>query len=271
MIETIFIIIFIISLLAEYMDATIGMGYGTTLTPLLLAIGFSPLQVVPAILAAQFVAGIFAAILHHKAGNVDFDFNNDPEHKIVKRLGTLGYIPKSNASKVAMVLIISSITGVFIAVYVALLLSVFYLKLYIGVLVTIMGILIIIKHKTENKFSWKKILGLGLLASFNKGISGGGYGPLVVSGQILSGVETKNSIGITALAEGVTCFIGVITYFVIGTNVDWTLAPYMILGSIISVPLSVYTVKRMPIKRFTLIVGIATLILGVYTLAKLFI
>jgi uncharacterized membrane protein YfcA len=169
-----------------------------------------------------------------------------------------------------MVLVISSIVGVFVAVLIALKLPVFYLKLYIGLLVTAMGIFIVLRHKTRNEFSWKKIMGLGVLASFNKGISGGGYGPLIVSGQILSGVETKNSIGITALAEGATCFIGVVTYFIVGTNVDWLLAPYLVMGSLISVPLSVYTVKRLPVKQFTLIIGVATTLLGFFSLYKLF-
>jgi len=83
-------------------------------------------------------------------------------------------------------------------------------------------------------------------------------------------VETKNSIGITALAEGATCFIGVVTYFMIGKNVDWLLAPYLVVGSLISVPLSVYTVKRMPVKQFTLIIGMATTLLGIFSLYKLF-
>lgn len=269
-IESIFITIFVISLLAEYMDATIGMGYGTTLTPLLLLIGFSPLQIVPSILLSQFLCGIFAATLHQGAGNVSFDFKNDTEHKIVKRLGKLGYLPRSNASKVTMILVMSSVVGVFIAVLIALALPVFYLKLYISLIVIAMGIMIVFRYNTRNEFSWKKIVGLGVLASFNKGISGGGYGPLIVSGQILSGVETKNSIAITALSEGATCFIGVITYFIVGTNIDWALAPYLVMGSLISVPLSVYTVKRMPVKQFTLIIGLATTLLGLFTLYKLF-
>lgn len=268
--ESIFIAVFVMSLLAEYMDATIGMGYGTTLTPILLLIGFSPLQVVPAILMSQFFAGIFAAYLHQGAGNVFFDFKNDPEHKIVRRLGRLGYIPKSTASKVAMVLVVSSIIGVFAAVLVAMALPIFYLKLYISILVVAMGIVILAKYKTRNEFSWKKIMGLGVLASFNKGISGGGYGPLIVSGQILSGVNARNAIGITALAEGVTCVIGVITYRIAGTNVEWLLAPYLVAGSLISVPLSVYTVKRMPVRKFTIAIGIATTLLGLFSLYKLF-
>lgn len=269
--ELIFAIILILSIFAEYMDATIGMGYGTTLTPILLILGYSPLQVVPAILLAQFLAGILAATLHHGAGNVSFDFKNDHEHEIVKRLGKLGYIPKSLDSKVALVLAICSVVGVIIAVVIALKLPVFYLKLYISILVMSMGILVMVKHKSEKKFSWKRIMGIGALASFNKGISGGGYGPLIVSGQILSGVKAKNSIGITALAEGVTCLVGVVTYFVISKQIDWILAPYLIMGSLISVPISVYTVKKMPAKEFTLIIGIATTLLGLLILVKLFI
>lgn len=269
-IEYVFILVFVVALLAEYMDATIGMGYGTTLTPILLLMGFSPLQIVPAVLLSQFICGIFAAYLHHGTGNVFFDFNHDPNHQIARRLGKLVYIPRSIASKVATVLVLSSIIGVLLAVLIALRLPVFYLKLYIGILVVSMGLIILLKHRTQNELSWKRIVGLGVLASFNKGISGGGYGPLIVSGQVLSGVSTKNSIGITALAEGITCFIGVITYFIVGAKVDWLLAPYLVIGSLISVPLSVYTVKKMPIRRFTLIIGIATTLLGGSSLIKLF-
>jgi hypothetical protein len=38
------------------------------------------------------------------------------------------------------------------------------------------------------------LLGLGLLGSFNKGLSGGGYGPLLTIGQILSGVNAKSAV-----------------------------------------------------------------------------
>ncbi|MBW2040119.1 MAG: sulfite exporter TauE/SafE family protein [Deltaproteobacteria bacterium] len=270
-VELLFIGVLFISFCAEYIDSSIGMGYGTTLTPILLLMGFSPLQIVPAILLSEFISGILAAFLHQGAGNVFFDFRRDDEHRIAKALGNLGYMPRSKDSKVALVLVMCSVTGVIAAVFVALNLPVFYLKLYIGILVLTMGIIVMMKHKTKINFSWKRIMGIGILASFNKGMSGGGYGPLIVSGQILSGVDTKSSIGITALAEGATCFVGVLTYFVIGTHVDWVLAPYLVIGSLISVPLSVYTVKKMPVKEFTLIIGLAATVLGILTLVKLII
>jgi uncharacterized membrane protein YfcA len=129
-----------------------------------------------------------------------------------------------------------SIFGTLAAVFIALSLPKFYIKLYIGVLVFAMGVLILATLKRKFKFSWKKISSIGILAAFNKGISGGGYGPLVTSGQILSGVNSKNAIGITSLAEGLTCFVGVFTYLTFTNHtVDWSLSPSLVLGAILSI------------------------------------
>ena len=50
---------------------------------------------------------------------------------------------------------------------------------------------------------------------------------------------------------------------------DWTLAPYLALGAILSVPLSAYTVKKLNTKRLRLVIGVVTVVLGVVTLVKL--
>ncbi|MCK4822395.1 sulfite exporter TauE/SafE family protein, partial [bacterium] len=194
-----FVILFFVAFICEFIDSSLGMGYGTTLTPLLLILGYSPLVVIPAILMSEFLTGSFAAFMHHRIGNVKFDFRNDPNHRLIKKMRMLGYIPRSNASKIALVLAVCSLFGAVIAVFVAINIPKFYLKLFIGVIVFTMGLLILLKRNTRHKFSWKKIVGLGLLAAFNKGLSGGGYGPLVTSGQILSGVDTKSSVAITSL------------------------------------------------------------------------
>ena len=90
----IFIGVAILSLLCEYMDASIGMGYGTTLTPILLIFGFSPLQVVPAVLLGQLVGGAVGGLAHHRLGNIKLDFRRD-ETIIKRRLRWLGYLPRS--------------------------------------------------------------------------------------------------------------------------------------------------------------------------------
>lgn len=63
--------IFLAALACEYLDSSLGMGYGTTLTPLLLIAGFEPLQVVPAVLLSELLTGVTAGALHHRDGNVD--------------------------------------------------------------------------------------------------------------------------------------------------------------------------------------------------------
>lgn len=54
----------------ELMDSSLGMGYGTTLTPILLILGFEPLQLVPTILVSEFFSGFGAAFFHSEIGNV---------------------------------------------------------------------------------------------------------------------------------------------------------------------------------------------------------
>jgi uncharacterized membrane protein YfcA len=243
--------IVILAFICEYIDSSLGMGYGTTLTPLLLMMGYNPLQIVPCVLLSELVTGLSAAFFHHRFKNSNFKF------------GAIDF-------KIAMVMATCSIFGTLAAVFIALRLSKFYIKLYIGVLVLAMGVLILATLKRTYQFSWKKISALGILAAFNKGISGGGYGPLVTSGQILSGVKSKNAIGVTSLAEGLTCFVGVITYLTFTNHtVDWSLSPSLIIGAALSVPLATYTVKKFKGGPLRMIVGITTLLLGLFTLGKL--
>ena len=245
------VLIIVLAFVCEYVDSSLGMGYGTTLTPLLLIMGYNPLQIVPAVLLSELITGLSAGFMHHKAKNVNL------------KVGTKDF-------KIAMIMAVCSIFGSLIAVFVALNVSILYVKLYIGILVFSMGVIILATLSRTFKFSWKKITSLGFLAAFNKGISGGGYGPLVTSGQILSGVNSKNAIGITSLAEGLTCMVGVTTYLVFTNHrIEWNLAPSLLVGAVLSVPFAALTVKRFSGSHLKLIVGIATLILGLLTLGKI--
>jgi uncharacterized membrane protein YfcA len=244
------ILIILLAFVCEYIDSSLGMGYGTTLTPLLLLMGYQPLQIVPAVLLSELFTGLSAGFFHHKAKNVNL------------KIGTIAF-------KIAIVMAGCSVFGTLIAVFVALKISSFVLKLYIGILVLSMGILILVTLNKTFRFTWKKITSLGLLAAFNKGISGGGYGPLVTSGQILSGVNSKNAIGITSLAEGLTCLVGVITYLAFTNHtIEWVLAPSLVVGALASVPFSALTVKRLRIHWLKIAVGVGTLILGLVTLGS---
>ena len=171
-----------------------------------------------------------------------------------------------------MVVLIASLSavGAVSAALIAINIPKFYLTLYIAVLILGIGVYILATLKKTFKFTWGKLMGLGVVAAFNKGMSGGGYGPVVTGGQLLSGVDAKASIAITSLAEGITCVFGLLTYMIATPQVDLSLAPYLMIGGLLSVPLSAISVKRMKTDRLRLIIGIAVIILGAYSMIKVF-
>jgi uncharacterized membrane protein YfcA len=270
----IIIALLILAFLCEYMDSTLGMGYGTTLTPVLLLFGFGPMQIVPVVLLSELFSGLLAGFFHHREGNVNLKPTTADIFKITNMLSPLGYIEKVKKTvplhlKIALLLSACSIVGTVAAVFVAVNIPKLWLKLYIGFLVLAMGILILICLNKEFRFSWLKICIIGVVASFNKGMSGGGYGPIVTGGQILSGIKGKSAVGITSLAEGLTCLVGVIMYILISKGaIDWRLAPWIVAGAIFSVPLSAKSVKRISTERLKLAIGILTLILGSVTILR---
>ena len=235
----------------EYIDSTLGMGYGTSLTPILLLMGFEPLQVVPAVLLSEFVSGVTAAAFHHSLRNVDFK-------------------PKSMDTKVATVLSTFAVVGTIVSVILALRLPAVVLKTWIGIIVLSMGVAILATRGRRPRFSWGRISLLGTVASFNKGMSGGGYGPLVMGGQVLSGIGVKNAVGITSLSEGVTCLVGVTLYFFMRAQSqgDWFLAPWLMAGAVLSVPLAAHTLKRIPEDKAKLATAFIIVGLGCLTLLK---
>ncbi len=237
--------------LCEYIDSSLGMGYGTSLTPLLLLTGFEPLQIVPAVLLSQFAAGIVAGLFHQKFGNVNFR------------------VPRIR--KIILVLTFCSTCAALVAVFVAVNVSALVLRVYIGLLVLALGIVILITARRRYDFSWRKLTFFGFTAAFNKGISGGGYGPVVTSGQILSGVNSKNAIGITTLSEALTCVVAFLAYITIAANkAELILMPSLVLGAVLSAPLSAFSVKKIQTKKLSIIIGAAVTVLGALTLLQTF-
>lgn len=243
--------IFLAALVCEYIDSSLGMGYGTALTPLLILFSFDPKQIVPAVLLSEFITGLFAGMLHHKDGNIDF-------------------FKDKQARTTALLLSCLSAVGAILAVSIAVNVPKNILSGFISVIIIGAGILILATIKRQFKYRKSHIIALGTLAAFNKGLSGGGYGPLVTAGQVVSGVSPKSAVAITSLAESFTCLVGVSAYLATGRRIDWSLAVPLICGAVLSVPMATITIKKIPESYVKALVGITTLILGVIASIKLF-
>lgn len=244
------LLIFLAALGCEYVDSSLGMGYGTALTPVLLMAGFEPLQIVPAVLLSECLSGFSAGVLHHRDGNVDL-------------------LRDKRARGTAALLGALSGVGVLVAVTVTLHISKFWLTAGIGSIIVLMGLLILATIRRQFRYRAGHLVAVGAVAAFNKGLSGGGYGPLVTAGQVVSGISPKQAVGITSLAEAVTCLVGLVAYLLLHKGLDWSLAVPLTVGALFSVPIATLTVRRLPEKLMRGAVGAGTLTLGIFTLLKL--
>jgi uncharacterized membrane protein YfcA len=238
-----------LAFVAELIDSSLGMGYGTSLTPILLLLGFEPLEIVPAVLLSECITGILAGVCHQEFGNADLR-------------------PRSKDFKVMLFLSLMSILGVIAAVKLSMSISAFLAKVMMGIIVFGIGVGILLHRHRQTTFSWSRIAGLGLLASFNKGLSGGGYGPIVTGGQVLSGVRSRNAVAIASLAEGLTSAVGVIIYSINRVPIHSGLAISLIIGAVVSVPFAAYFIRRISPEKMKVIIGWMTTALGGYTLLR---
>lgn len=251
--DSIFFLIIGIAFIAELIDSSAGMGYGTLLSPLLLLMGYSPFTAVPAILITQALGGLIATCFHHKYRNAVFHMRSDD-------------------AKIVFLITVMGIVAIFFSGIVVVGIPSIYVKAYISILVLLMGIFIFI-GKTF-KFSWKKMIGISLLSSFNKCISGGGFGPVVTGGQVISGKECKSSIGVTTFAEVPICLLSFLMYLFLSFTkgsvmLDWGLIIALGIGSLVAAPCGPYLTKKIPPHVIQKMLAILLCIVGIWGIVRL--
>lgn len=244
-----------IAMFFEFMDASAGMGFGTALTPLLLVMGFDPTQIVPAVMIQQGIAGLVGAFLHREFENVEWRFR-----------------PMSATIFLWLIIAGTGSVLVFTSVYltyVTLKIGKVWIQLYVALLLVGMGAVSLFRSRKERPYRPWKMVGFAALAGFNKGVGGGGYGPVVTIGGILSGIPVKSLLAITALAEGTVSTVAIaawITTFASGgATVDYVLLPSLMLATIFSAVAAPYATRVFPEKAWKIVVPAYCLILAAYS------
>ena len=141
-------------------------------------------------------------------------------------------------------------------------------QLLIACIILLSGFFVVLLSKRVLIYRHWKMVGLSGIASFNKAFSGGGYGPLVTSGQILSGVPGKAAVGITSFAEASTCVVGVTLYLLKGGYINTAIILPMCTGALISVPFSVFAIKKANEDHFRILIGLLTMVMAVLIFYK---
>jgi len=242
----------------EYMDSAGGMGYGTALTPLLLMAGFDPKQVVPLVMITEMFTGIIAGLVHGEFENVEWKFS-----------------PMNETTKLVVMVAITGMAASALsitAVYKILQLHKFWVKLYVTMLLVVMGVCSLLTAKTFVKYRPGWMWLFAFVGGFNKGVGGGGYGPVITVGGLLSGVPVKSMVAVTSFAEGFTCLFAVITWFAListGVVVDYMLLPSFVLGTILAAVAAPYTTRVLPEKFWKWAVPVYCCILAAYSFYKI--
>lgn len=236
------LILFLAALVCEFIDSHLGGGYGTILTPLFLICGFPRLTIVHSILVSEIATGFEAGGLYHSFKKVDW--------------------------KAASALSITAILGSLLAVFISVGVSSFIIKLYIGILVTVLGVFMLLKIKCKT-YKIRNSFIIGGLIGFNKALTGGGFGPIAVAGLCTSGLETKKSLGSTLIAEGITCVFSLLLYYIFGqlTIVLAFLLP-LVFGALIGAYLGANYTKKTSDNGITKNAGLTISILGVFVIVQ---
>ena len=241
------LILFLLGIILEIVDSSIGMGYGTILTPTLIFLGYSPIIIIPAVLFSQAIGGIIATISHHKNKNIELSRKSGKNELIL-----IGII--------AILGVIASIAAPILATQI----SKKILNTYIGLLVLLMGLLIL--SEIRLRFSFSKMIFVGIISSFNKGISGGGFGPVVTGSQIVLGQKHKKAVACTTASEPLICFAGFLSYLFITQSINWSMTLTLSAGAMIGALIGpVYTRKLNP-KLLKRIIAVIMIMLAIITL-----
>jgi uncharacterized membrane protein YfcA len=242
----------------EFLDASAGMGFGTALTPLLLLIGFDPKQIVPVVMIQQGAAGLVGAFLHKEFQNVEWKFK-----------------PMSETIKLALIIIVSGVIFnvlAIVGVYKIFNIGKVWIQLYVALLLLMMGVTSLYQSRKERPYKPSKMVLWASLAGFNKGVGGGGYGPVVTIGGLMAGVPVKSMMAVTAISEGTVSTCSVIVWLLMltsGVTIDYILLPSFMLATMFSAVAAPYMTRVFPEKIWKVIVPTYCLCLTAYAFWKI--
>ena len=242
----------------EFMDASAGMGFGTALVPILLVMGFDPRQIVPVVMVQQGVAGLVGAFLHREFENVTWKFNPMSETvKLWLMIGLVGCI---------------AVTVSIVGVYKLLSVDKVWIKLYVAVLLLMMGVISVFQSRRERPYHPNRMIGFAALAGFNKGVGGGGYGPVVTIGGLISGVPVKSMLAVTAISEGTVSTFSILVWLALltsGVQIDYLLLPSIMIATMFSAVAAPYMTRVFPEKLWKVVVPAYCLVVAVICFWKI--
>lgn len=234
---------------AQTVDASLGMGYGVSCSTLLLSLGIPPRVTTASVhTSAVFTAGV-SGLAHLRFNNID--------------------------KKLFLRLVFTGVLGAVLGAYtISEILDGHAIKPYISGYLLILGCVIIYKGLIKKPKEHKEVKHAELLAlvgGFLDAIGGGGWGPIVTSNIINQGKNPRHAIGTVNTAEFFVAFFGTgIFLFFVGID-SWQVILGLMLGGVLAAPIGAFiTSKTDKLNKNSMmtIVGSFIVLISAYTIYK---
>ncbi|WP_370248830.1 sulfite exporter TauE/SafE family protein [Nocardioides sp.] len=217
--------------LAQFVDGTLGMGFGVTSATVLLALGVAPATASAATHAAKLPTTLISGLSHWRAGNVD--------RAVFLRVAVPGAV------------------GGFLGAVVLTNISLSAAKSGMAGLLMFFGLVILLRFGFDrrliptpaNGHTARWLSPIGALGGFVDATGGGGWGPVVTpSLMTVTRFEPRRVVGTTNAAEFVVA-LSVSTGFITGAaheDIPWLPVLGLVIGGVIVAPIAARLAGRLP-------------------------
>jgi len=248
----------IIGFFAQFIDGTVGMGYGAFSASLLIGMGLMPAIASASIHTAEIVVSLASGVSHWRFGNVKKEW--------------------------LLLLVIPGAVGGALGAYFLASIPGATMKPFVAGFLLLLGALMLYRFippkrvsspsrlsmaLSSPRTSRRRISVLGFIAAFFDALGGGGWGPIATPGLILTeNEEPRKVVGTVNLAEFFITIVIAATFFItLGTEeYDWSMIGMLLIGGLIAAPLAAYLCKKLPARILGILVGIALIGFNLRTL-----
>lgn len=241
-----FLIMFLTGFIAQMVDGSLGMGYGTISTTFLLANGVSPAIVSSRVHSARVFSSGVSGYSHHRFGNIN--------------------------KKLFRALVVPGIIGAIIGATVAFFAQKYstYIRIPLSIYTLYLGYFILRKafKKKQVQGKIKRAGWLATVGGFMDSFAGGGWGTLVTSTLISKRKNPRFVIGSVCLAEFFVVLVSSITFFIFLKSLPLIDIAGLIFGGLAAAPLAARLVGKVPIKKMFIAIGALVIITSCMTLWK---
>lgn len=229
-----FLLYILVGFIAQMISGSLGMAYGVIGTLFLLSIGVPTSSASASIHTATVATSFVSGISHISHGNVD------------KELFLKLLIPGAAGGIIGSIML-ANFNGEI-------------LKPIIYVYLFITGIRILITALRKTRIAKKplgnKIYLVGLIAGILDAVGGGGWGPIVTTSLISSGVEARKTVGNVDSSKFIVALAQVITFSIFLSITHWQVILGLIIGGVTAAPLAAYVSKIIHPEKLMALVGI---------------